>query len=100
MARTSSTSTSCGPVADGKVGGNAGIGAGAAAKPTSGPRNASKALAAIAPNDALTFRRMIRPPQLWPLQVKLIQNRDQRQMDDLSFSTHQSGCAKTFRRPS
>src|SRR6266478_2283904 len=61
MARTSSTSTSCGPVADGNVGGNAGIGAGAAAKPTSGPRNASKALAAIALNDALTFRRMIRP---------------------------------------
>src|SRR6266576_1910190 len=100
MARTSSTSTSCGPVADGNVGGNGKGAAGAAAKPASGPMNASKALAAIALNDALTFRRMIRPPQLWPLQPKLIQNQGQRQMDDLSFSAHQSGCAKTLQGPS
>src|ERR1700674_1779736 len=61
MARTSSTSTSCGPVADGNVGGNAGIAAGAAGKPAPGPMKKSKVLAAIALNNALTFRRMIRP---------------------------------------
>src|SRR5258706_12681210 len=105
MARTSSTSTSCGPVADGNVGGNIGAAAGAAAKPDSGPTKASKALAAIALNNALTFRRMIRPtlPVAFarrgytePASAAILA----RLMDDLSFLAHQAGCAGTFHGPS
>src|SRR5258706_1311271 len=101
MARTSSTSTYGGPVADGNVGGNIGAAAGAAAKPASGPTKASKALAVIALNNALTFRRMIRPtsPVVFARQG-YTELRSAAILDDLSYNAHQARCAKAFHGPS